>query len=75
MIYELIDGTRIEGETLRDIVIGMAEEKFDAPRSLAGYRRASASRIKELYGIEVRSDSDQHFVQDLVGAELIRRIS
>ena len=74
MIYELIDGQRIEGETLSDIVAGMAQEKFDEPRSMQSYRKASADRVQEIYGLEVRFDTDENFIQDLIHAELIKRI-
>lgn len=64
--FQLLDGTIIEGSTDAELVDAMASEKFVDARSRAGYRRSTARRVATLHEVEVRTDSNEHFIADLI---------
>jgi hypothetical protein len=55
-------------------VAKLAELKPSEVSSLERYRQVAARRLRDLYRIEIRTDSNKHFIQDLEGNGLISRL-
>lgn len=75
MKFTMIDGTEVAGKTYKQVVQRMASEKLVEPRSLDGYRRATAGRVKEMYGFDVDATTDRTFMETMVATGLIKRLS
>jgi len=73
MRFVLLDGNIITGRSYSDIVFRMSQEKMREPRSMRSYRRATARRVEGVYGLEIRHDTDRHFVIDMEKAGLVGR--
>lgn len=71
MRFRAPDDEVFEGEDYQDIVMMMASQKMHEPRSLASYRRATANRVRSMYGHHVDDSSDQEFIETLVDCGLL----
>lgn len=75
MIYLLMDGTEVEGETATDIVRAMNDAKMAPARDLAVYRNAMAGRVQQIYPhAEVDPSTDETLIASLERARLIERL-
>lgn len=73
MRFTTADGSTFVGRSYDDIVEQMAGEKLTQPKSLASYRRATASRVRGLEGEDIRTNSNEEFIKDLEAAGLLER--
>lgn len=73
MAYDVVtsDGERYTGETADDIVSTMASEKFAPVKSLGSYRKATAQRIKRLFGKEIDPSTSETYVESMLKANLL----
>lgn len=74
MRFRTYDGEEHSGRSYREIVVALAQQKLTKPRSLAGYRRDTARRCSEMYGITIDTRDNRKFILSLVEAELMERI-
>jgi hypothetical protein len=74
MKFVFMDGRVISGRSYTDIVKKMSELKFVRARSLARYRRATARRVADLFGVDVNVEDDRSFVQSLEAGSLLERV-
>lgn len=63
--FTAVDGEQFSGETYDDVVIAMSKQKLEEPRSLETYRQATANRVHDTYGSEIRATSSEAFITDL----------
>lgn len=75
MRYQLPDGATVSGRSYSSIVTTMAGLKLRRPRSLERYRKATARRVLDMYGITIRIDNDRLFVLDMVANGMMKRLS
>jgi hypothetical protein len=73
MIFTLVDGMTVEGDTYTEVVRAMNNTKMTPAKQLSTYRRATAMRIKDAYGVEVDWSSDEAFVLGMERADLLKR--
>lgn len=66
MRLQLIGGHLIRARSYTGLVRNMASEKFVKPSSLKIYRRGTASRIQEMYGVNIRTDTNKNFIDDMI---------
>lgn len=76
MKFKMPDGIEVEGETYDDIVRGMSNQKMNKPHSLKSYREAVGRRVSAGLGPdhEVRTDTSEMFVTDMVDVGLVKRL-
>lgn len=74
MRFRTPDEQTIAGRSYTAVVEAMAAEKFTEPQSLASYRKATANRAKEMYGVDVPHETDAEFVKGLENAGLLERV-
>lgn len=74
MRYRMIDGEEYSGRSYREVVAAMARDKLAEPRSLEGYRRATARRVQDMYGKQVSAVDNGTFVRGLVSVGLMERV-
>lgn len=65
-IYELADGGRIVASSAEEFVRLLRESsRFDSDCTDEQYIKRFASRYKDLYGVQLKTDTSVHFVEDL----------
>lgn len=70
------DGSVFEGHDYTEIVANMAGEKLTPPKSLATYRRATATRLHSLKPeAAINTNSNTAFVQSLVQSGLLEKVT
>lgn len=73
MRFVMLDGNVITGRSYSDVVFRMSQEKMREPRSMRSYRRATARRVKEAYGVSIDHETDRQFILDMEAAGLVGR--
>jgi hypothetical protein len=71
MIYTTHGGT-YEADSARELVSQMRESHFVEYRSDAEYMIAQAKMAQEMTGVAHRSDTADHFVDDMIGSGLVK---
>jgi hypothetical protein len=74
MRFQMQDGEVFVGRSYEGIVQRMSSMKLDEPRSLESYRKATAQRVLEGYGVEVPHSTNRAFVLGLVAAGLMKPV-
>lgn len=69
------DDDIIEGADADEIVSQMAESKMSPVKSMAGYRNASARRIKDLFDKDVDPTNSETFVQSMIQNGLLEDLT
>lgn len=64
------DGEVLEGDA-DEIVQAMADSKMAPVKSIKGYRRATARRIKELFNEEIDPTNSETFVRSMIAGNLL----
>lgn len=64
----------VEGRGYADIVAAMSSFKLEDVRSIKRYRRATAKRVKAMFGTDIDHSTDESFVKDLVKAGLLKKV-
>ena len=75
MKFEMQDGSTYEGKTYEDVVRAMSSDKLTTPRSIRSYRKATANRVHQVYGLTIDPETNTSFVEGLVSSGLMRKIS
>jgi hypothetical protein len=75
MRYRMVDGTEYSGRGYADVVAAMAHDKLTEPKSLETYRRATANRVSEQYGVIVDASDNKPFIKSLEAAKLMKRVA
>ncbi len=70
----MVDGNEYSGRSYAAVVEAMSGDKLTEPRSRDTYRRATARRVRDMYGVEVDDTSDRTFVRGLVQVGLMKRL-
>lgn len=70
-----INGEIFEATGSKDLVGQMRQSSFTVESSLEAFMVAAAARAAEQSGSEVRSDTADHFVADLIKIGLIKEVS
>lgn len=66
-----VNGNAIEAATSADLVSQMHKASFDPDGTDQEFMVATASRVRLQNGQQVRSDTADHFVADLIAAGMI----
>lgn len=74
MRFKLVSGEEYSGRSYDDVVRAMADEKFDPVDALDVYRRSTADRFFEMFGIRPDPTTSETLIKSLCEAELMGRI-
>lgn len=74
MRFQLPDDTVVVGNSYADIVRQMNDQKLTPAKRQATYRRALASRVKQMYGQDIDDTSDKALIKSLERVGLIARV-
>ena len=76
MQYATRDGRKYSGDTAYQVVDAMrADSSFTEEKDLNQYMRGAAARYATFENVTPRSDSPENFLDDLVAANVLSRMS
>lgn len=66
MWYKGKDGLWVQGSTPEQVALHLWTGSFSKANNLEGYMGLAANNISVVYGFEVRSDTPENFISDLI---------
>lgn len=75
MKFRMIDGEVYAGKSYTKVVAKMAKAKLSEPDSIDTYRRATARRVADNYGVMIDATTNATFIHSLVAAKLMEEVS
>lgn len=74
MKYRTIDGAKFTADSYQDLAEQLWQSQFIPPPTLQEWMKGSAHRAKMWNGSELRTDTVEHHIEDMLAAELIEAL-
>jgi hypothetical protein len=72
--YRTLDGALFTAESYAELAAHLWRSQFDPPPNLQDWMTGSAERARLWNGAQVRTDTPEHHIEDLLAAALLEEV-